>query len=45
MPEDVAITSSKSKVDTCIDDRDIDGPKSADRHTDGFSALYSRLAN
>ena len=49
MPEDVAIGSTKSEVDTCTDDRDIDRPKSADRQTDGrtdgFSALYSRLAN
>ena len=43
MPEDVAIASTKSEVDTCTDDRDIDRPKSADRQTDGFSALYSRI--
>ena len=46
MPEDVAIASTKSEVDTCADDGDIDRPKSADRQTDGrtdgFSALYSR---
>ena len=42
MPEDVAIASRKSEFDTCTDDRDIDRPKSADRQTDGFSALYSR---
>ena len=42
MPEDVAIALSKSEVDTCTDDRDIDRPKGADRRTDGFSALYSR---
>ena len=42
MPEDVAIASRKSEVNTCTDDRDIDRPKSADRQTDGFSALYSR---
>ena len=46
MPEDVAIASTKSEVDTCTDDQDIDRPKSADRQTDrqtdGFSALYSR---
>ena len=45
MPEDVAIASTKSEVDTSTDDRDIDRPKSADRQTDGrtdgFSALYS----
>ena len=35
MPEDVAIASTKSEVDTCTDDRDIDRPKSADRQTDG----------
>ena len=34
MPEDVAIASRKSEVDTCTDDRDIDRPKSADRQTD-----------
>ena len=34
MPEDVAIASTKSEVDTCTDDRDIDRPKSADRQTD-----------
>ena len=33
MPEDVAIASTKSEVDTCTDDRDIDRPKSADRQT------------
>ena len=38
MPEDVAIASRKSEVDTCTDNRDIDRPKSADRQTDGFSA-------
>ena len=39
MPEDVAIASSKSEVDTCTDDRDIDQPKSADRQTDGQTAF------
>ena len=33
MPEDIAITSSKSDVDPC---------RQTDRQTDGFSALYSR---
>ena len=33
MPEDVAIASSKSEVDTCIDDQDIDRPKSVVRQT------------
>ena len=49
MPEDIAITSSKSDVDPCSHGRDPDGQKSADRQTDrrtdGFSTLYSRLAN
>ena len=39
MPEDVAIASTKSEVDTCTDDRDIDRPKSADRQTDGQTAF------
>ena len=47
MPEDVAITSSKSDIDPCSHGRETDRQKSADgrtdRQTDGFSALYSRL--
>ena len=47
MPEDIAITSSKSDVDACSHDQETDRQKSADgrtdRWTDGFSALYSRL--
>ena len=46
MPEDIAITSSKSDVDPFSHGRDPDGQKSADRQTDGrtdgFSTLYSR---
>ena len=42
MPEDIAITSSKSDVDPCSNGRDTDRQKSTDRRTDGFSALYSR---
>ena len=34
MPEDVAIASSKSKVDPCMDNRDIDPTKNADRQID-----------
>ena len=49
MPEDIAITSSKSDVDPFSHGRDPDGQKSADRQTDrqtdGFSTLYSRLAS
>ena len=45
MPEDRAITSSKSDVDPCSHGRDPDRRKNADGQTDGFSALYSRLAN
>ena len=49
MPEDIAITSSKSDVDACSYDRETDRQKSADgrtdRRTDGFLALYSRLAS
>ena len=43
MPEDVAITSSKSDVNPCNHGRETDHQKSADRRTDGFSALYSRI--
>ena len=39
MPEDIAITSSKSDVDPCIHGRDPDGQKSADRQTDGQTAF------
>ena len=42
MPEDIAITSSKSDVDPCSHGRETDRQKSADGRTDGFSALYSR---
>ena len=42
MPEDRAITSSKSDVDPCSHGREPDRRKSADGRTDGFSALYSR---
>ena len=45
MPEDIAITSSKSDVDQCSHGRDTDRQKSANGQTDGFSALYSRLAS
>ena len=49
MPEDTAIISSKSDVDPCTPDRDIDPTKNADRRTDrqtdGFSALYSRCVD
>ena len=41
MPEDIAITSSKSDIDPCSHDRDRP-LKSADGQTDGSSALYSR---
>ena len=48
MPEDIAITSSKSDVDPFSHGRDPDGQKSADRQTDGrtdgFSTLYSRFS-
>ena len=37
MPEDIAITSSKSDVDPCSHDRETDRQKSADRR------LFSRL--
>ena len=45
MPEDRAITLSKSDVDPCSHGRDPDRQKCrrTDRQTDGFSALYSRL--
>ena len=39
MPEDIAITSSKSDVDPCSHGRDSDGQKSADRRTDGQTAF------
>ena len=39
MPEDRAITSSKSDVDPCSHGGESDHPKSADGQTDGFSAL------
>ena len=39
MPEDIAITSSKSDVDPCSHGRDPDGQKSADRQTDGQTAF------
>ena len=42
MPDDIAITSSKSDVDPCSYSRETDRQKSADGRTDGFSALYSR---
>ena len=45
MPEGKAIISSKSDVDPCSHGRETDRQKSADRQTDGFSALYSRLAS
>ena len=49
MPEDIAITSSKSDVDAYSHNRETDHQKSADgrtdRRTDGFPALYSRLTN
>ena len=49
MPEDIAITSSKSDVDPCSHGREIDRQKSADGQTDRQTAfqLYirSRLAN
>ena len=35
MPEDIAITSSKSDVDPFSHGRDPDGQKSVDRQTDG----------
>ena len=34
MPEDIAITSSKSDVDPCSHGRDPDRQKSADKRTD-----------
>ena len=42
MPEDIAITSSKSDVNPCSHDRETYRQKSEDGRTDGFSALYSR---
>ena len=47
MPEDIAIMSSKSDVDPCSHGRETDRQKCGriDRQTDGFSALYSRLAS
>ena len=39
MLEYVVIASSKSEVDTCINDRDINQPKSADRQTDRQTAF------
>ena len=43
MPEDIAITLSKSDVDPCSHGRDPDGQKVwTDGRTDGFSTLYSR---
>ena len=45
MPEDVAITWSKSDVDPCTHAEIQDRQKSVDGRTDGFSALllyYSR---
>ena len=42
MPEDIAITSSKSDVDPCSHGQDPDGQKSADRRdrqTDGQTAF------
>ena len=50
MPEDIAITSSKSDVDPCSHGRETDRQKvrtdgRTDRQTDGPSALYSRLAS
>ena len=42
MPEDRAIASSKSDVNPCTHDQDIDLIKKmrTNRQTDGFSALY-----
>ena len=46
MPEDIAITSSKSDINPCSHGQETDRQKSADGwtdgQTDGFSALYSR---
>ena len=39
MPEDVAITSSKSDVDPCSHGRETDRQKSADGQTDGQTAF------
>ena len=43
MPEDIAITSSKSDVDPCSHGRENDRQKSADGQTDGFSASLGRV--
>ena len=46
MPEDIAMTSSKSDVNPCSHGRETVRQKiRTDRQTDGFSALYSRLLN
>ena len=45
MPEDIAITSSKSDIDPYSHSRETDHQKSADGQIDGFSALYSRYYN
>ena len=39
MPEDIAITSSKSDVDPCSNGRETDHQKSADGWTDGQIAF------
>ena len=46
MPEDVAFISSKSEVDTLRDDKVMSAARTDGQtdQTDGFSALYSRLA-
>ena len=45
MPEDRAITSSKSDVDPCSHGRDPDRQKNAGGRTDGFSGHFYLMYN
>ena len=45
MPEDKAITLSKSDVDPCSHGRDPDRQKNANRQTDDFSVVDDQTNN